>query len=321
MKYGVFLVYILFWQTSVGAEVLPACQSVDYAESNLAERDFFLRSLKYKLIQDSKKSIANITSAKNFLVQCQTKNCSDFYQSFVDVLSEQMHLAKLVKAIVQKNGIQKVNPRQVLTISGILQKIKSGKLLPTDIASFKNESFEYSKEDQEKTLQLWQHIYVKTVSHLPPGSDFQTAMSETNIFFRQLSHDLIALNPLLAFLNETDIADPQKIFAVFDKLVQFNQDFLSFVDEMQTRHENTLWSYVNLAMPDHEMGLVNFTNYANGVVEQYSRTERDQKILCSAWTDLKSQQRHRIITSIGVGTAAAFVCGAGIWSGVGTVPA
>lgn len=321
MKYGVFFISILLGPALAFGQTLPACQDVEYAKSHISERDFFLRSLKYKLVQDSKKSIANITASKNFLVECKTKNCKDFYQNFLNVLSEQMHLAKIVKAIVQKGGIQRVNARQVIKISSVLERIQNKTLQPKDIASFKSDGFNYSIDDQQKALQLWQHIYVKTVTHLPPDAHFQTSMDDTNLFFRQLSHDLIALNPLLAFLTEADLADPQKIFAVFDKLVQFNQDFLSYVDEMQTRHSSTFWSYLNLTAQDHEMGLVNFTNYANRVVEQYSRTETDQKILCSAWKDLEKQQRRRIVTSIGVGTAAAVVCGVGIWSGVGTIPA
>ncbi len=321
MKFGVCFVAILFIFCAVRGETLPACELTSYAESNASERDFFLRSLKYKLIQDSQKSMQSIASAKNMLVQCQAGSCPELYESFMAVLNEQMHLAKMVKAIVKKGGLQRVNARQVFTVSGVLRKIKSGSLQPTEIGSYSIDGFEYSKEDQEKTLQLWQHIYVKTVAHLPQQSHYQASIDATNLFFRQLSHDLIALNPLLAFLNENDLSEPQKIFAVFDKLVQFNQDFLVSVEDMKTRHSTTFWSTLNLTSPDHEMGLVNFSNYANGVVEQYSRTETDQKILCSAWVDLKSQQRRRIISSIGVGTAAAVVCGVGIWSGVGTIPA
>lgn len=318
---GVLFALIVIWNPFAHGQTLPACNSVGYSESQISERDFFLRSLKHKLIQDSQKSIKNITGAKDLLVQCQAGGCVELYQSFVDVITEQMQLAKMVKAIVEKGGLQRVNARQVFTISGVLKKIKNRSMRPSDIGYFKNEGFVYSQEDEEKTLQLWQHIYVKTVAYLPRGSYFETSMDETNLFFGQLSHDLIALNPLLAFLNEMDLAEPQKIFAVFDKLVQFNQDFLVSVEEMQTRHSTTFWSQLNLTAPDHEMGLVNFDNSANGVVEQYSRTENDQKILCSSWTDLKTQQRRRIITSIGVGTFAAVVCGVGIWSGVGTVPA
>lgn len=319
-KFGVWFISILF-VCSAGGETLPACEATDYAESNASERDFFLRSLKYKLIQDSQKSMQSITSAKNMLVQCHAGSCPEIYDSFVAVLSEQMQLAKMVKAIVKKGGLQRVNARQVFTVSGVLKKIQSGSLQPSEIGSFTIDGFEYSADDQQKTLQLWQYIYVKTVGHLPPRSSYQASIDDTNLFFRQLSHDLIAVNPLLAFLNEKDLSDPQKIFSVFDKLVQFNEDFLASVDGMKTRHNTSFWSLLNLTADDHEMGLVNFSNYANGVVEQYSRTETDQKILCSAWVDLKSQQRRRIISSIGVGTAAAVVCGVGIWSGVGTIPA
>ncbi len=321
MKFGVWVISVSLFYGAASGETLSGCESTSYAESNITERDFFLRSLKYKLNQDSQKSIESITSAKNTLVQCQAGGCPELYDSFVAVLTEQMQLAKMVKAIVKKGGLQRASARQVFTISGVLKKIKNGSLQPAEIGSFNTDGFNYSEDDQEKTLQLWQHIYVKTVAHLPPRSHYQTSIDGTNLFFRQLSHDLIALNPLLAFLNETDVSEPQKIFAVFDKLVQFNQDFLVSVEDMKTRHSTTFWSTLNLTSPDHEMGLVNFSGYASGVVEQYSRTETDQQILCSAWADLKSQQRSRIISSIGVGTAAAVVCGVGIWSGVGTIPA
>ena len=321
MKFGLWFLSVFFLCFPALGETLPACEAISYAESNAAERDFFLRSLKYKLAQDSQKSMQSITSAKEMLVSCHAGGCPEVYESFIAVLTEQMQLAKMVKAIVKKGGLTRVNARQVITISGVLKRIKDGSLKPSEIGSYGIDGFDFSAEDQQKTLQLWQHIYVKTVAHLPPRSNYRASIKDTNIFFRQLSHDLIALNPLLAFLNERDLSEPQKIFAVFDKLVQFNQDFLASVQDMKTRHKTGFWSTLNLTSQDHEMGLVNFSNYANGVVEQYSRTEIDQRILCSAWSDLKSQQRRRIISSIGVGTAAAVVCGVGIWSGVGTVPA
>jgi hypothetical protein len=95
---------------------------------------------------------------------------------------------------------------------------------------------------------------------------------------------------------------------------------------LKTNHKQGFWSYLNLTLPDHEMGLVNFQQLSMIEIENYTKShnssaKRDLGILCSAWQDLQTQQKRRIRSSIGMGFASAIVCGVGIWSGVGTAPA
>ncbi len=323
--FGIRFLYIFFLLFTFGlaseASVRPLCQNTPLIESDLSQREFLLRIMKDKLLTNSQKSLENLSKAKMYLSNCHTSSCQSFYQDFVKVLDEQMRLSKMVRAIAQRSGLQRINARQAYTNKLVLTLIRDKKLPPSAIADFRIDGFSFSEAEKEKSLQLWQHIFVKIVSETPSKTDFATTQKKTNQFFLQLSNDLLAMNPLLAFLNEDSLLSSDKIFSVFDQLIRFNQDFISAVDGMQTRHVNTFWSYLNLTATDHEMGLVNFENYADKVITQYSRTENDLQILCSAWYDLERQQRKRILTSIGVGTAAAVVCGVGIWSGLGTVPA
>ncbi len=312
---------ILVLTTNVYASSPSICENIQYIESTNEERKLLLNHTLKTLISGAKESVDNLTTVKIFLTQCQSYECDNYQAEFKKVLLQQIYVSKLIKAILKKSSVSIIHrTRSPLNLKQVLQMISDRSLKPQNIAQFELEGFSFDHKDKQDALKLWTNVFVRMVNTAPKKS-LKHIVGLTNKYFKQLSYDTIAINPLLGFLNEDQAKDIAEIEKAFEKLIDFNQDFLKQVSGMQTDHKSTFWSYINITLPDHEMGLVNFPTVIANVIKSNGDTNSKIKTLCSAWKDLQTQQKIRIRASIGVGFATAVVCGVGIWSGVGTLPA
>lgn len=315
------MLFTLLTSSLAMGDINATCSDIEYRASDASQRAYLLRNIQHKLVTDATASIANIREVRDFWSACTNTHCRASIDQFQDTISSQMYVSKIIKAINEKGGISGIRSRSHQMVQNILTQIKNNSLRPEQVGEFNINGFTYSHEDKQRVLKLWTNIFVRVVNSLPPRTRYFEIRDGVKDYFKQSAHHLVSLNPLLAFLNEDSLRDRQGVIDAFDKLIEFNQSFLETAQNYQTRHSNSYWSYLNLTVPDHEMGLVNFPNQADQVILRHTQLAADRPILCNAWADLKRQQRARIRTSIGVGFATAVLCGVGIWSGVGTLAA
>ncbi len=303
------------------ADTDSICLDSAYIKTNLAERSELLVKVKAKLTDQASKSIENLRHARNYLFSCRNEECKIFQDQFLGSLSEQVHISKVIKAIVHKSNFR-VGPKskKPMTLKVALALIRDQKLEPEHVANFNIEGFSFSVDEKHRALRLWTNIFVRLVN-TSPNSTYRSVKRKTDNYFKQLSYDYLSTNPLLAFVTEADLNQFKNLRRPFEKMIEFNKEFLEQVGNYKSFHKTSFWSYLNLTSPDHEMGLVNFSEVISDVIELNITSNSNKITLCSAWIDLKRQQKIRIRSSIGVGFGTAFLCGVGVWSGIGTLPA
>lgn len=298
------------------AGVDETCEAVKYIKSTPTEQTRVLNYIKRSMMYDAKESIKSINQTREYLSNCETFECEQMLQSFQNILVQQMHVAKIVKAINKRNGINiKSRSYADFKVSRILTMMSEQKLYPNLIADFNLEGFNFSSEDRQDALRLWSNVYIRmAILH---NNDYRLTLSKTKKYFKQLSYDLMAINPLLAFLTDESVLDSQQIIMAFDKMIEFNNYFISQVEGFKVNPQDNLGSQFNLSNKDHEMGLVNFPIYMGRLIDIYRNDDAQKITLCSSWKDLVDLQTKRIRSSIGVGFSMAVICGAGVWSGLG----
>ena len=322
MKHIVIGLMLLVLGEKIFAQDSQICESTAYIRSTPEERFQLLLETSSLLVTGAQESIQNLSRAKTYLTSCRSQNCENYQAEFLNVINEQIYISKIIKAILKKSRVTlNHRTRSPLTIYNVLKMIEDKTLRPSNIAIFDVAEFEYSNSDKSQALKLWTNVFIRMVDKAPEDSKLRDVIKKTNNYFKQLSYDMIAINPLLAFISERNSTSIAEIGRGFDKIIAFNRDFLSKVTDMETNHKTGFWSYLNLTLPDHEMGLVNFPGVITKVVQTKVTNQAEKTAFCSAWKDLERQQRRRIRSSIGVGFGTAVVCGVGIWSGVGTLPA
>lgn len=305
---GIVFMAVSGWASSV-------CSGYGVQKSTAPERQELLKDTKQNLILKANESIVSIQNAKKYLVDCQDRVCREVKQHFISALSEQMRISKML-TVLSKSDILFYEP--VLKVELMLQR---GELDADSVTTFNLAGFSFSEREKQMAFELWKKTFSEFIKDFkgPREQPSGSLQHQINDVFSMASLQLVNMNPLLPFLTEAAISKPSELFKAFDKLIEFNHEFLAIVAGYRTEHKTGFWSYVNLAVPDHEMGLVNFPSQIEYTIA--TKPESSRKNLCNAWHDLETQQKWRVRTSIGVGFTAAVVCGVGVWSGVGTIPA
>lgn len=313
------------------ANTLPICQEQAKGSDSPEMRQILLSGIKQDLINSSNSAKMSLIEAqKCFSSSANNTTCPEFRNTLLKILQDQVQLAKLTQALTWRN----VNHLQRMSLTAWIHELDMEKLSAEEVANFKQPGFTYSPSDKAMALTLWKRIFVQYSDIYLKEKDLTvdqqscqaakripiTIVSErVRQYFAQISAELVRINPLLAFVTEDSLKDYNQIHAAFGKLIKFNQDFAQTVSGYETEHSTNFWSYLNLTINDHEMGLINFPNQAQNVI--MSMGEEKHSEACSAWAGLESQKSLRVNSSIGVGFSTAVICGVGIWSGVGTLPA
>lgn len=292
------------------------CSSITSNKSTPESRQELLVETKAQLLSKANSSITSIQNAKYFLEKCNNPICREIEDNFMMTLREQMNISKILKVLSTVDYLY-FEPLVKVEVD-----IKYNKIDMLNVLNFSQKGFSYTEKEMEYAFELWKQLFFHYYPnyedwiHLPNG-ELQNKMNQ---FFEIANLELVNKNPLLPFVDESVFTDKKNLFKAFDKLIEFNKEFISLVDTYKTNHKTGFWSYVNLAVADHEMGLVNFDSLITEVIGSQPNKVKQEKF-CRARNFLQSQQKIRIRASIGVGFTAAVVCGVGIWSGVGTVPA
>lgn len=313
MRYSLLFIFLLL--LSVESHAQSVCQGIKSNSSTADVRNSLLQETKKQLIEKANVSIKSIETAKLYLQNCNDKICREIEFHFLSALAEQIHISKILKVLSTGEHLYY---EPVLKVEMML---KRNELIPDDVINFNLKGFTFSAKEKQQAFELWKQLFFH---HLPEYEEHHTQPSghfqhKINNFFNIASLELVNKNPLLPFIDESALTDRKSLFAGFDRLIQFNKEFTNIINSYKTHHKTGFWSYVNLAVADHEMGLVNFGTLIEDVIAKSDTSLRQQ--YCSAWNYLQSQQTLRVRTSIGVGFTTAVVCGVGVWSGIGTVPA
>ena len=293
----------LLFPLVVVAQSESLCDQFAYEPSGQAQREELLRRTKSHLINQAEGAIASIEEAIEDFTNCSDNDCHEFKNSFLQSISEQYQMAKLARAIAERPRALQGGVRSPRTVGEMLVWIQNEHIHAVHIARVNMRGFRFSDQDQQKIVRLWTHVFVKTALALPQER-LSVIIERVRSYFQSVAENLNYMNPLLAFLDEEDLQSFSGILPAFERLIQFNEDFVQTIQGLQTRHQRGFWSYPNLSLRDHEMGLVNFP----GQIEELIGAESDQDLqrnLCNAWSDLKTQQTRRVRSSIGVGFATS----------------
>lgn len=295
------------------------CDSFAYEPSTPAQREALLNRTKAQLIDQAGDAMSSIENVVEDFSSCSDEGCAQFKESFLNSIREQFQMAKLTRALAERPRAMQGGIRSPRTVGELLVWIQNDYIHAQHVARTNIRGFHFSEQEERKIVRLWVHVFVKTALALPEER-LPVIIEKVRAYFQSVSENLNYMNPLLAFLDEEDTESFEGILPAFDRLIQFNEDFIQTIQGLQTRHRRGFWSYPNLTLRDHEMGLVNFPDQ----IEEIIQVENDstmKRSFCNAWSDLKNQQTRRVRSSIGVGFATSVICGVGIWSGLGTLPA
>jgi hypothetical protein len=299
------------------ANAADVCSDAQKGLSTPQTRQELLVDTKKFLVGKANDSIISLTNAKNYLATCNESVCEEITKHLMSTLAEQVRISKIL-SVLSKSDVLYYEP--LIKFDLMMQR---NEIQPDDITQFKLSGFSFSDEEKHIAFELWKQSYkafapqyMATENITQPSGALQ---SKINSFFSLAEVQLVSSNPLLPFMTEAALTDKKELFIAFDKLIEFNKQFLSNIQGYKTAHKTGVWSYVNLAVADHEMGLVNFQSNIGELISNTQGAKRTN--FCNAWNDLKIQQARRVRTSIGVGFTTAVICGVGIWSGVGSLPA
>lgn len=258
-------------------------------------------------------------------------DCDVFHDELVANIVRQMKASKIVRAIIEKRHAQISR----VSRNGFINVMNENNLKPEHIANFNIQGLSFSEEEKEQTLYVWKQAYLEILKQeITDGSlsrDQNSCMSyqfdpsheidnKIRDLFKSINGQFMKNNPLLAFIREGgNQSIDQKIVGAFQRLIQYNESFEEHVNTYRFDHADNAYTLVNLTIEDHEMGLLNFTEAAQSVIQRMPEASRGNA--CASWDELKQIQERRVRTSIGVGFGTALVCGLGVWSGIGTLPA
>lgn len=256
-------------------------------------------------------------------------SCKSFRQNLLHVLANRLRAVKMLTAVGEKNTLQLSQLSRNATFNLAIDP----ELPPELVANFQSSGFTFSANDKASALKIWQRMAIQSLAQeieskkiqpnantcqdfmfTPASSMRQSMVSHVNSA-KEIS---LEQNPLLELLK-TQPLNEQSLEESLVKLRDYNQKFVDLVKDMRVDHKDTVPSRFLLTMADHEMALVNFPKVAMQNIAKLPENERANA--CASWAGLEKQQSQRVNSSIGVGFGTALVCGAGIVSGFGTVPA
>ncbi len=302
------------------AQNLASCSSYAYTRSSAEHRSELLTELKASLLTESQEAAASLSQARRFIDTCTDEACNQFRTNFYAVLVDQVRTAKMARAIAERGPGLFAYLRAPRTLVEFIQRKERGTLRPENVARFEVPGFTFSEQEKQETLEIWYHIFIRTAGRMGVTTNVRDIYMETQRYFRLRNQELIEMNPLLAFVSEDILHNPRQLSQAFNRMINYNEQFLRRIEQFETSHSTSVGSYATIWINDHEMGLVNFSGQADRLLSTLE-DQSDIDVMCSAWHDLKRQQTRRVVTSIGVGLGTAIVCGVGSLSGIGTAGA
>lgn len=318
---------------------LPICSKYENGKDKKEIRDLLLSKVKENLLTSADVAETHLKRARLCFDNSFIPGCENFKNLVMNSIAENFKMIKVTEALSKDLGaITKLKNKDLIRL------INQNKISANKIATFNNAQasssflkpgswgYDYSENDKKTILNVWKMAITQELekqildksANVNSCYDFENASAEAALKnvtknFRGLTNSIINSNPLLALLDEKSHKDPKAVSEALEKLTLHNHDFSQTIKGFETKHSDSYLSYVFIAIWDHEMGLVNFPQQADHVINQLNETERADA--CASWSYLESQQFGRVNSSIGVGFSTSVVCGIGLWSGVGTLPA
>ncbi len=133
-------------------------------------------------------------------------------------------------------------------------------------------------------------------------------------YFKAQASYIIKQNPLLSFIPLNKEVTQKSIVKALNKMISYNQKFRKKIEKFHVDHKDNLYTQINLAINDHEMGLLNFSSFAAKYIMNL-KDQNKKSDACSSWNAMKALQKKRINTSIGVGFTTALTCSASLFAG------
>jgi len=334
---SVLIVILIFGVLSLGrtsgaSETLIKnyCQQYPDGETTAKKRIDLLLATQNRLIEAADHARASLEQAANcFNSDNEDDFCATFTADLMNLLADQMFNSKIAKSIGEHRNSSLSSP----SVNATLNQINRDKILPDSIANFNHPNFVYGEADKDLVAKLWSSTFVDLVNgeiiekNLQPSRESCSRFNfeSTNAIRTKVAKigakvagEFVKANPLLAFLNDRTVHEPEGVKRALLRLAEHNDEFAEKTEDMEVEHSDGLVSQFNLALGDHEMGLVNFPGFA--FQEIFSLPKEERADACASWEHLKNQQSQRVKSSIGVGFTTALGCAVGIWSGIGTVP-
>lgn len=335
IKHSSFLILFIVLTLLVGlvpasANDLPVCKDIQGGRNDDSIRERLLSGVKENLLKSSNEAKQSIKSSSDCFNNESDEQCKNFHDVLMKSISDQFQMAKIATAL----GSKDYSAILKLKVKDLTALIDKNKIHPTKIANFSNKSFTYSEKDQNLVFDVWHLALLTELDDQVKKSqdqnsklscyDFENQIAKQTLEkikrnFSGVANQMTTINPLLGFLTEQNHQDPKAVAAALKKLEKLNADFIYSIEGLKTQQSNSYLSFVNLAVWDHEMGLVNYPQQANEVIAGLPVAERANA--CASWDYLTFQQSTRVKSSIGVGFSTSVLCGVSLWSGVGTAPA
>ena len=330
--FTLLIIIASFISFSAQADVESYCSEQGSGTASVAVQKRLMQGIQNEVLNSA---VIARNRLKNALICFQNlenkEDCKTFHDELSANVIRQMKAAKIVRAIVEKKYV----PITRVSRNGFINIFNDDTLSPEHVAQFQIRGLTFTQEEKEETLYVWKRAYLEILNHEIISGQFgrdrnscaeYQFQSSTPIeqkiveLFKHINDEFIKNNPLLPFINEGgNQSMDQKIIGAFNKLIQYNEEFGSMVESFRFDHADNAYTLVNLTIEDHEMGLLNFSEAATKVIKRFPEASRANA--CASWEELKNIQERRVKTSIGVGFGTALVCGIGVWSGIGTLPA
>ncbi|MCO5143010.1 MAG: hypothetical protein M9962_07975 [Oligoflexia bacterium] len=303
------------------------CEAYPNGESSPETKVKILSNVKRSLLVAANKTERRIQDTIDcFRLHKSDSYCVEFRTNLTSLLKHKKESLKILTSLSQHHsrGLMQLSKNAIFNLAS------NPELDPRAVANFN--LYRYTKEEKNHALQLWQRAMIKLLNDDLQEKNAQVEQKSCEDFLFQSASkfqyiinksaeasvtDMIDQNPMLEILKLKEINDVN-IEKALRKLKDYNHKFVDLIEAMRVDHKDTIPSRFILTMQDHEMALVNFPNIALLSIEKME--EKEKANACASWAHLEKQQSQRIKSSIGVGFSTALLCGAGIISGLGTLP-
>jgi hypothetical protein len=295
------------------------CADFNYSSSSAAERVSLLRRVQDELLVRSENSDRQLTSFIDLIEDCESTDCRAWLAQVIGIVREQYRVSKVAQAIAESGQNFFRNRHREVTIATIIDRVEAGQVQPQHVADFSVADGDFSEPDQVYAFNMWYRIFIAFAND-PATAGARDAIRKTKQYFARVSQALVQTNVVLGFIRSERSLNPAELLTALRRIRDFNADFADRIENFRVEHRQGLLAKLAIFVRDHEMGLVDFLHVVGDVINSAEQSETYHRF-CSARQDLLRQQRVRVRTSIGVGFGTAVLCGVGIWSGVGTIPA
>ena len=304
------------------------CSLLPPTQEDPRYRAKLMAETKSRLLDLSHQSLSHLLDLRQcFLGDSRRCHAFDTPENLRALMRRQLTVYKLLQPIT------KARPWQLARISrpALTKNLRDRPEVLRAQARFEHFHFEYSEQERRRVIELWKNTLLMAMGEEIESGRFGdieavecdqfTFDNSVAVFravqngFEGLEKNLLESNPVLEYLKEGDFEDLQAGAFAFDQVLSDKSGFLQRTFQLRTNHRTEWWSYPWLLLPDHEMGLVNFSALFETIIEELPQEE--QAKACASWAFLQRQQQNRVQASIGTGFATAIGCGLGVWSGIG----